>query len=162
MSKHESDSINIIELVEDAVNGKASPLAMVLLFVVAALPFLTFGYGAYNAYSFWDLKNNGVQTEAEIVRVERVRSSSSSHANFYPVVRFSDAEGNIYEHQASRAAEGKYKAGDKDDVYFDPENPARVILSGTIAYSMRAFIILMVLGAVGAGFILKTVMHFRD
>lgn len=156
------ETIDLKKLIDDALSGRGPKGTLFLLIVVVLLPIFTFGYGAYHAYDYWDLKKNGIQAQGEIVRVEKERSMSSSHANFYPVVRFEDADGNLYEQRAGRAGQGKYKAGDTDDVYYDAENPERFILDGVLNYGMKAFLLLMALGAIGSIFILNIVRQMRQ
>lgn len=154
-------TVDLKKLIDDVLTGEGSKGSGVLLLIVALAPILCFGYGAYHAYSYWTLKNEGVLVQAEIIRIEEERSYTSTEANFYPVVRFEDENGNVYEHRASRAAQGKYQAGDKEKVYFDADNPENVILEELIGYGMRAFLILMGLGLVGIVFLLNVLRQMR-
>jgi hypothetical protein len=87
---------------------------------------------------------------AEIVRVEEIRSYTSPEANFYPIVKFSDQNGEIHEYRAGRSKKGQYKEGQKAKIYYDSKNPERVILKGIIKRSMRAFLIVLGLGLIVA------------
>lgn len=155
------ETIDLKKLIHDVLTGKGPKGSSTLLVAVVLMSILCFGYGAYNAHDYWDLKQNGVFVEGEVVRVEKERSYTSSFANFYPVVRFKDEKGNVHEYRAGRAEEGKYSEGDQDHVYYDANDPKRVVLDELVSYGMRAFLILMGLGGLLCLFILGTVRQVR-
>lgn len=154
--------IDLKDLLKNIISEKTPKSAIAICAGFIMIPFFVFGYGAYHAYNYWDLQANGAYTKSEIIRIDEIRSYTSPEANFYPIARFTDEEGNIQEHIAGRTRKYKYEVGDTDHVYYDPQNPSRVVLEGVIDRSMTAFYILMGLGAFGLlaiGLILKDVKN---
>lgn len=144
-----TQKIDLKDLLKSALSGKSPKGALAVYAILILIPCFVFGYGAYHAYNYWDLQTNGTYTKSEIIRIDEVRSYTSPEANFYPVARFTDENGDIQEHIAGRAKRLKYEVGDTEHVYYDPKNPARVVLEGVIDRSMAAFYILMGMGAFG-------------
>lgn len=144
-----TQKIDLKDLLKNIFSGNAPKGVIVFCAFLVMIPFFVFGYGAYHAYNYWDLQANGAYTKSEIIRIDEIRSYTSPEANFYPIARFTDEGGNIQEHIAGRTRKYKYEVGDTDHVYYDPQNPSRVVLEGVIDRSMVAFYILMGLGAFG-------------
>ena len=147
--------IDLKNLVSDFVSGRNTNEVCLLFFIVILIPILCIGYGGFNLYEYWDLQENGQLTNGEIVRIEEERSYTSSEPNFFPVVAFQDQNGVVHKYRAGRAKKGQYKSGQQVKVVYDLNKPKRVVLLGLIERSMRAFLILLGLGAIGLIFIMN-------
>lgn len=159
MTEKPTNRIDLSAKISDAVNGTSRNGLLILLFFIAC-SLVPLAYGGYKLHYFWDITAHGTQGKAEILRIEEVRSSSSSHSNYYPVIRFKDASETVHERKVERVKQFKYKPGETVDILYDRDNPSRVIID-SVKDQIVAPIILLLLGGVALWFVVVTALRCR-
>lgn len=80
-------------------------------------------WGAYTAYTGWQLQTNGVTTTGTVVRMNEQSDGEGGCCTFVPVVDF-HVNGNVYTFEGDTASDPPaYRVGQQVDVRYDPNNP---------------------------------------
>lgn len=160
MTENENPDIKRLVIASLRNEPDGSKGALLLLVVFILLPFFTFGFGAYKAYGFWDLKAHGVLTKAIVVDVyEAPHSRSSSlERNFHPIVRFEDENGVQHELKTGRVKKTKYRIGQKVTVLYDANNVDHIVIDN-FKENMLAPMLLLLLGGIGSLFVVLTIRN---
>ena len=80
-------------------------------------------WGAYAAYTGWQLQTNGITTTGTVVRMNEQSDGEGGCCTYVPVVDF-DVNGNMYTFEGDTASNPPaYRVGEQVDVRYDPANP---------------------------------------
>lgn len=117
------------------------------------MPFVFFGFGAYTAYDYANLRMNGIAVTAVIADNES--ESDSDGTSYYAVVGYTD-KGGYYHRVRDKIGTGSspsYSVGDKVRVYYEADNPAHFIIDDFWHY-MGVAIAFMTIPAVFIGLLM--------
>jgi uncharacterized protein DUF3592 len=80
-------------------------------------------WGAYAAYTGWQLQTNGESTTGVVIRMEESSSGESGCCVYSPVVEF-NANGQTYSFEGDNASDPPaYRVGEEVPVLYDPARP---------------------------------------
>jgi hypothetical protein len=80
-------------------------------------------WGAYAAYTGWQLQTNGVTTPGTVVRLDERSSADSGCCTYVPVVDFT-VNNQVYTFEGDNASDPPaYEVGEQVQVRYDPTNP---------------------------------------
>jgi hypothetical protein len=80
-------------------------------------------WGAYAAYTGWQLQTNGEQTIGVVIRMEESSSAESGCCVYSPVIEF-NANGQAYSFEGDNASNPPaYQVGEEVPVLYDPARP---------------------------------------
>ncbi|MCB9991114.1 MAG: DUF3592 domain-containing protein [Rhodospirillales bacterium] len=140
----EADQKDFDELKADFVadfkkNPVKTSFMSVMMVVLAMVPFLFFGIGAWFAYDFLSIKAGGYKTTGTVSSYETTYDSDSG-TMYYPVVSFKDNQGRGHSVK-DRLGTGSepYSRGEKVQVYYDPNDPERFVIDSFWRYMGFAF-----------------------
>jgi hypothetical protein len=110
--------------------------ALLIILVLALVPFIFMGFGAYMVTDYFLLKSNGSQTTATVVDIEQLDSDDGGYT-YAPVLKFKDGRGvtHQYKDRVSTGGSSSYGVGEKVKVYYDPEKPSRFIIDSFWRYA---------------------------
>jgi hypothetical protein len=108
----------------DAVEKGASRLQIGCWTIFFNLFFAGFClWGAYAAYTGWQLQTNGVRTPGTVVRLNEQSDAEGSCCTYVPVVDFR-VNDQIYTFEGDNASyPPAYEVGEQVNVRYDPTNP---------------------------------------
>ncbi|MGE5775690.1 MAG: DUF3592 domain-containing protein [Chloroflexota bacterium] len=107
-----------------AVEKGASRLQIGCWAVFANLFFAAFClWGAYAAYTGWQLQTKGMTTDGTVVKLNEQSDSDGGCCTYVPVVDF-EVDQQVYTFEGDTASyPPAYKVGEQVDVRYDPTNP---------------------------------------
>jgi hypothetical protein len=80
-------------------------------------------WGAYAAYTSWQLEQNGETTIGTVVRLEESDSAEGGCCVYSPVIEF-DMNGQTYSFEGDNASyPPAYEVGEEVSILYDPANP---------------------------------------
>ncbi|MBZ0334217.1 DUF3592 domain-containing protein [Marinobacter sp. AL4B] len=98
--------------------------------------------------------------------VELIRSRSSDSTSYYPVVRFTAAEGQPIEFRSNSGSNPpSYNRGEQVTVFYEPANPQDAMIDGFFSLwggAVIAGILGSVFGLIGGGMVLRGVIKGRS
>ena len=111
---------------------------------------LMIGVNCYNQRQHQHLLDTGIKTEATVVRVIEDDSGSGRkrHTHYYPVVKFTDTDGDEQLIQMTTNTGPGLKKGDTVSIVYTPGHPEKMDLEHPLATS-RAFILAIAGGICG-------------
>lgn len=80
-------------------------------------------WGAYAAYTSWQLQSNGVITPGTVVRLNEQSDAEGGCCTYVPVIDF-QVSGQVYTFEGDNASyPPAYEVGEEVQVRYDPSNP---------------------------------------